>query len=95
MSKPLVGLQQNHFALRLNNQGVVAGYWAGVFATVWLEGHGRDLNWLISSADPLRPGFHALQAHLINDRNEVFVEGQRAEVPGLGFFLLSPVELEE
>jgi hypothetical protein len=91
---PLFGLQQNHIALSLNNQGVVAGY-TGVFATLWLEGHGTDLRWLISSADPLRPFVHALQAHFINDRNQVLMQGQDSRDPGDGYYLLSPVDLEE
>jgi hypothetical protein len=91
---PLFGLQQNNIALRLNNQGVVAGY-TGVIATLWLEGHGTDLNWLISGADPLRPFVRSLQAFFINDRNQVLVLGQNWQNGEQGSYLLSPVDLEE
>ena len=62
---------------------------------VWLDGHGTNLNWLISGADPLRPFAQSDQAMFINDRNQVLVQGSDQRESGITYYVLSPVRLEE
>jgi hypothetical protein len=72
----------NQLPSKLNNRGIVAGnayelrdaVLSSIVATLWLDGQGHDLNWLISGQDPLRPSVRAAGALLINDRNQVVVE---------------------
>lgn len=87
----------------LNNQGIVTGsadessggVVSGVVATLWLEGPGTNINWLISGADPLRPFVQSQDGIFINDRNQLLVGGADSRNPGVSYYLLSPIGLQQ
>jgi uncharacterized membrane protein len=87
----------NQLPSKLNNQGIVTGdsyqlrdgVLSSIVATLWLDGYGTDMNWLISGQDPLRPLVRADGGVFINDRNQVLIEGSSGSQNG--YYLLTPV----